>query len=78
MRYTSVDHRNPEDIIVDDRKTSADLPQLRFMMEENDSVEIAKGVFVTVLSVGSHRCEIMFEAPREIPIKITRARPKKR
>ena len=68
MRYTTFEHRNPEYQYMKKKEKPIPVGNLKLMLSEGDSVMIADDVRVTVKELGSHRVELSFSAPRNIPI----------
>ena len=72
MRYTSWEHRNPEYLNMKKQGKPTPVGNLKLMLSEGETVQIASDVFVTVKELGKHRVELSFEAPRSIPINRVR------
>lgn len=72
MRYTSFEHRNPEAQYMSQQEKPMKIGNLKLMLSEGETVQIASDVFVTVKELGKYRVELSFEAPRSIPINRVR------
>lgn len=72
MRYTSFEHRNPEYLTMKKQDHPTPVGNLKLMLSEGETVQIASDVFVTVKELGKYRVELSFEAPRSIPINRVR------
>ena len=72
MTYTSWEHRNPEYLTMKKQDKPTSVGNLKLMLSEGETVQIASDVFVTVKELGKHRVELSFEAPRSIPINRVR------
>ena len=72
MRYTTFEHRNPEAQYMSQREKPMKVGNLKLMLSEGETVQIASDVFVTVKELGKYRVELSFEAPRNIPINRVR------